>query len=181
MQSDVFPGKIRQTMVVDFSKDPIAIANEGLSFPEPFGRWSREAVVRFVIPGHVVAPRTLMRIDINMSAFVPPNTKEQKIDLFTNGVRAAGFTFVEKDLWVQEQIFFKPSETDATSGITLEFLIHHATRPSDIGKSDDERALGLAFKSLEVYQVESLGNRKVDILDFHLLKKLGASVKRPFD
>ncbi|KWD56852.1 hypothetical protein WL68_29990 [Burkholderia cepacia] len=84
-------------------------------------------------------------------------------------------------MWVQEQIFFKPSEADASNGITLEFLIHYATRPSDLGKSDDERALGLAFKSLEVYQVESLGKRRADVLDFSLLKKLGMSIKRPFE
>ncbi|WP_155639008.1 hypothetical protein [Burkholderia cepacia] len=181
MRSDVVPGKIRQTLVADFSKDPVSIACEGLSFAESFGRWSKESVVRLVVPGHALAPRALMRIDVNISAFVPPNVKEQKVDLFANGVRAAGWTFAEKNMWVQEQIFFKPSEADASNGITLEFLIHYATRPSDLGKSDDERALGLAFKSLEVYQVESLGKRRADVLDFSLLKKLGMSIKRPFE
>ncbi|WP_420210577.1 HAD-IIIC family phosphatase [Burkholderia aenigmatica] len=160
-----------KVLTIDFSDEILPIANSGIWFAEAFGRWTDGPTARIDLPGSAISSHAVMRLDINVSAFIPPSIGWQKADVLLNGVRATTWLFSRGDKPKTRSIYFKVSASGGDLGISLELVIHCPTRPIDVDNAlSDCRSLGLALKSLDVYQVKSEGRIEHNILDLGLFE-----------
>ncbi|WP_186248501.1 MULTISPECIES: HAD-IIIC family phosphatase [unclassified Burkholderia] len=155
---------------IDFRDEVLPCTSSGICSAESFGRWTDGTIAKVGLPAEIVSTRAVMKIEVNVSAFISPSVGCQRADVLLNGVRAKTLSFNEDNKNKTESIYFKVPKDGGVGRVTLEFIIHHPTRPMDVDHSlDDSRSLGLALKSLDVYQIEAGEHVDGDVLDLGLL------------
>ncbi len=162
--------QMMRVLRIDFRDEVLPCTSSGICSAEAFGRWTDGAIAKVGLPAEVVSTRAVMKIEVNVSGFISPRVGCQRADVMLNGVRAKTLSFHEGDKDKTESIYFKVPKDGGVDNVTLEFIIHHPTRPMDVNHSfDDSRSLGLALKSLDVYQIDAGEYVDGDVLDLGLL------------
>jgi hypothetical protein len=132
--------------IYNFAKggDGEPLVGDGFSTPEDWGRWTnaRSASLFFALPSQPVAP---IALTINAVSFSAARKQAQSVTVKANGQDCGKVEFAANR---QRSTVSCPLETLRSGTNMLTFLIDHPARPSDRGRSQDDRLLGLGIKSI---------------------------------
>ncbi len=123
-------------------------ASFGLSFIEPWGRWSEGSKVRLYFMGDaLVCP--LRRIRLDIKAYLRKEKPTQHANIFFNDERIGEVTFRYGEEKHKEVILdFSEDSYLAGSINTIELRITDPVSPQSLGYGNDTRKLALGFKGL---------------------------------
>jgi phosphoglycerol transferase len=137
--------------VIDFS-DPILkgaiVQSRGLSNAEGFGRWSDAEDVELTFAAPLPANFTL---ELTSRAFGPNIGREVTVN-----VGAQGRRFKAK---AEDSVAKLDFQTDGAIN-SIKFKIPAPTSPKELGNSEDQRKLGLAFQELRIYSTVNTDTSK---------------------
>lgn len=146
--------------VFDFSLANQEMLLEGFSETEPTGRWSDGPVARAFLHNDVQWPQALV-IEIQASAFVPPEGGRQGVAISVNGIRRATFGFDNHLERERLEIPLSLSTADAGKPLDVQFEIENPSKPAQYDIGQDNRDLGLFVLNIKVSGQEAYDRRDV--------------------
>lgn len=133
-------------LIFQKSKNGIAYLGDGWSVPEPWGTWSLGESASIILP---TTTSSIESISIEAKALISEVLPAQRIEIFVNDIPTQTLVLTSQSSKFGIPI---PREIRSSSAgwLKIDFRFLDATRPKDIGMSNDARALALGLISASI-------------------------------
>lgn len=142
---------IKLDKTYNFNRDRIYIKTNGVANPEHWGRWTIEEKVDIIFYSPV---KKDLEVTFNVNPFLPEKMENQRIDVYSRGEKLATWNYRLENPFPNTTIVVKKELIKNNGKVNLEFLIKSPISPKELGLSDDNRKLGLGFKSVTIREVK---------------------------
>ena len=135
-------------ILLKFNEHSSLYATYGMAGIEPWGRWSNGKIcgLKFVLSEAAGKPSSIV---LTASGFVTIEHPVQQVEIFLNGSIIGKIEFRHGGINPRDVTIDIPKDTllyDKSN--TIEFTIKNPISPKSLGLSDDDRQLGIGFRTL---------------------------------